>query len=186
MNDEWKVLAAAWKAEQPAVPADLARTVRRQGWLIRLNTAAALAMAASFLAGSLWSAIHFKSTEFVVLAIGVWMLTLSTTIFQLSNHAGIWTPESRTTDEFIRISLRRCQSSLRGVRFGLWLLLVEVPLLALWQVWYWSSRAERPAVGAWLLAALLPLAFLAALLLLRSHRRQELARLERIRRELSE
>jgi hypothetical protein len=189
MNDELnelEVLTAAWKEQEPAVPADLARMVKRQGIWIRFHTAAALVTAALFLGASLWAAIHFESVEFLVLAIGVWMLTLGTSIFQLKNQASTWTAESNTTKEFIGLSLRRCRSGLRGVRFGLWLLLVEVLFLALWHAWYWSSRPASPPLSTWLLAAALPLAFLAGLLYLRSYRLRQLARLERIQRELSD
>jgi hypothetical protein len=73
-------------------------------------------MAILFLGVSLWAAIHFRSAEFVVLAIGVWMLILATVILQLNNQASSWTPESQTTEEFIRISLRRCRSRLKALR----------------------------------------------------------------------
>lgn len=188
MNDDQRdleALAATWKAKKQSVPAGLVRKVRRQGMWIRGHTVAAFAMAALFLGGSLRAAIHFGSVEFVVLAIGVWMLTLSTVLFQLGNLVSTWTPESHTTKEFISLSLRRCRSGLKGIRFGLGLLLVEVLLLGLWHYWYWSSRIERPPVHIWLLAALLPLAFLAGLLILRSYRLKELAWLEHIQRELT-
>jgi hypothetical protein len=189
MNDDLKeleILTAAWKTETPSVPGGLVRIVRRQGMWIRIHTGLGLATAALFFGGSLWAAVHVGSVEFLALAIGVWMLTLSTVIFQLQNRVSTWTPESHSTEEFIRLSLRRCQSSLRGVRFGFWLLLVEVLLLALWHAWYWSSRVERPAVAIWLFAATTPLVFFVGLFLLGSKRLKELARLEQIERQLSD
>lgn len=181
---ELELLTTAWKAEKAVLPVDFARMVKQRGMWIRVHTVTVLVTAALFLGGSLWAAIHVKSVEFLVFAIGVWMLTLGTMIFQLQNGNSLGTPERHTTEEFIGVSLRRCRSRLGGIRFGLRLLLVEVLFLALWHAWYWSSRTQGPPVSVWLWAAALPLAFLLGLLYLRSRGLKELAGLERIQREL--
>lgn len=181
---ELESMTHLWNAETPSVPMGLAEKVRREGVWLRVHAALALTLVAGFLGGSLWAAVHFGSTEWVVLAIGVWMVSVYASIYQWQNGSATWTPESETTEAFVRLSLRRCRASLRGVRFGLWLLLVEVLLLGAWQAWYWSSRAERPTVETWVWAAMVPLVLLVALLGLRTYRRSELARLEQLEREL--
>lgn len=187
MNSELKeleLLRAAWGEENGTVPAALGRLVRRQGRRIRVVAVTGVMAAALFLGGSLWVAIRMESVEFVVLAIGVWILTVGATIVQLQSQAKVWTAESETTEEFLRLSVRRCESSLRGIRFGLWLLLAETVLLSGWHAWYWSSRAASPAAGLWMFALAVPIAFLAGLLYLRSRRREELESLERIKRDM--
>ena len=183
---ELETLAATWRAESPTVPAGLARMVKRQGIWLRLHLALALLTSVVFLAGSVWAALRFASIEFYILAVGVWVITIGTLAFQIRNRASTWTPHSHTTDEFIALSVRRCRSGLRGIRFGLWLVFVQVVFVGSWHVWYWSSRPQRPPLTNWLIAALFPLAFLVGLLCLRAYRLKQLAHLERIQRELSE
>ena len=189
MNDanELDALQAAWREQCPAQsPADLRKLVDRQTLLIRLQTALEVVISATFMGVSLWLAIAMPGAEFLVLAIAVWIITLTAMIYSLWNRAGTWQPAALDTHEFLRLSLRRCRAGLRAVKFGLWLLLAQVLLLAAWHTWYWSSHSPVPGIQDWLLALCLPVLVLVVLLVLRSSRRRELNRLESIERALFE
>ncbi|HMC57896.1 MAG TPA: hypothetical protein VKJ01_01770 [Candidatus Solibacter sp.] len=191
MNDanELDALQAAWREARPAGaqgedPPGLRKLVDRQTWLIRLHTAMELLISAAFLGASLWLAIAMPGPEFVVLAIAVWIITLTATIYSLWNRAGTWQPAAHDTHEFLQLSLRRCRAGLRAVTFGLYLLLAQVLLLASWHGWYWSGHSPVPGIQDWLLALCLPVVVLAVLLVLRTRGRRELDRLESMQRAL--
>lgn len=186
MNDseELEVLQHAWQAESRAVPDDLCRIVVRQTRLVRFHAAVDILLGLAFLGASLWKAGADPSVEFIVLAVGVWIVTIFALTLSFRNRAGTWEPTQQNTSEFLSISIRRCRAALRATTFGLWLLLVQVLFVGSWHAWYWSRRTSVPSVGTWILASALPIAFLIALLMIRGHRRRELLRLERLHREL--
>lgn len=185
MNEanDLEVLGSIWRTEASTIPVDLPRRVRRQSMWMRVYAAMELLLSVAFLGASLWWAAAHPTPEFVVLAIGVWIITLSALIYSFANRAGTWDATGRDTRSYLTLSLRRCRAGLAAIRFGFYLLAVEVVLLASWHAWYWSSR-NPPALETWLLAACLPAVFLIALLALRTHRRRELALLESLEREL--
>jgi hypothetical protein len=187
MNEanDLEVLGSVWRTEVPGVPADLRRRVRRQSVRMRVHAAMDVLLAVAFLGTSLWWAVSQPAPEFVVLAIGVWIITLSALIYSFANRAGTWEATGQDTRAYLTLCLRRCRAGLAAIRFGFYLLAVEVVLLAGWHGWYWSTRNPAPALETWLLAASLPAAFLVVLLALRIHRRRELARLESLERELA-
>jgi hypothetical protein len=162
----------------------LRKLVYRQTWLIRLHAAMELLISAGFLGGSLWLAIATPGPEFVVLAIAVWIVTLTAMIYSLWNRAGTWQPAAHDTHEFLELSLRRCRAGLRAVTFGLYLLLAQVLLLALWHTWYWSGHGPVPGIQDWLFALCLPVVVLAVLLVLRARGRRQLKRLESMQHTL--
>lgn len=184
--DELNLWQTAWREEKPAVRPDLRKLVDRQTWWIRLHTAIGILISLAFLGASLWQAVVQPTPEFIVLAIAIWIITLTTLIYSLWNRAGTWRPATQDTREFLQLSLRRYRANLRATTFGLYLLLVQVLLLVSWHTWYWSRHAPVPALQHWLLAACLPVAFLIALLVRRARKRQELKRLESLARELFE
>jgi hypothetical protein len=188
MNDanELDVLQAAWQQPTGAVPPDLRKLVDRRTWLIRLHTAIELLISVIFMGGSLWLAIAMPGPEFVVLAIAVWIVTLTAMIYSLWNRAGTWQPAAHDTREFLQLSLRRCRAGLRAVRFGLWLLLAQVLLLGSWHAWYWSRHSPVPGIRDWLPALCVPVVVLAVLLVLGVRGRRELRRLESMQRALFE
>jgi hypothetical protein len=149
-----------------------------------VHAATEVLLSIAFLSGSLWMALTQATSEFVVLAIGVWIITLAALAFSFSNRAGIWEAAAQDTRGYLTLCLRRCRAALAAIRFGFYLLAVEVVLLAGWHASYWSTRTPAPTLEAWLLAACLPGAFLVALLRLRARRRRDLARLEALEREL--
>ena len=186
MNDteELELFRHAWGEENRAVPDDLYSIVVRQTRLIRLHAAVSVLLGLAFLGASLWKAVVEPSAQFIVLAAGVWIVTISALTYSFRNWAGTWEPTAQNANEFLRLSIRRSRAGLRAATFGLWLLLVQVLFIGSWHAWYWSRRTSVPSAGTWLLASTLPLAFLIALLILRSRRRRELRRLERLHREL--
>jgi hypothetical protein len=122
--------------------------------------------------------------ESLVLAVGVWMVTLTAAIYSLQNRAGTWKPATLDTAGFLRLSQRRCRADLRATTLGLYLLLAEVLLLSAWHAWYWSRHSPSPPLRVWLLAACLPIAFLVTLVAIRIRKRREWNRLQDIERDL--
>jgi hypothetical protein len=186
MNEhkELELLESAWRAESPALPVDLERMVRRQGLWMMLNTAIGLLNAAAFLTASLAWAIRHPEPEWIVLAVGIWIVTVATVIYSLANRAGTWSPEAHDTRAFLAVSLKRSRAGLQAIRFGFYLLAVEVVLLAAWHTWYWSRRGPVPPITNWLIAGCLPLVFLVTLWTLYRYRRRELSRLEALEHRL--
>ena len=186
MNDteELELFQQAWREESRVVPDDLYRIVIRQTRLIRLNAALSTLLSLAFLGASLWKAVAEPSAEFIVLAVGVWIVTIFAATHSIRNWTGTWQPKAQNTSEFLCLSIRRSRAGVRSATFGLWLLLIQVLFIGSWHAWYWSRRTSVPSVGTWLLASALPLAFLIALLIIRSRRQRELRRLECLHREL--
>jgi hypothetical protein len=182
--NDLEALRSVWRTEVPGVPADLRRRVRRQSVRMRVYAVVDVFLSVAFLGASLWWALIKPIPEIVVLAAGVWIITLSALIFSFLNRAGMWAATGQDTRSYLTLCLRRCRAGLAALRFGFYLLAVEVVLLAAWHTWYWSTRSPVPSLEAWLLAACLPAAFLIVLVALHSRRRRELARLESLEREL--
>jgi len=182
--NDLEVLGSVWRTGVPSVPADLRRRVRRQSVRMRLYAAMEVLLSIAFLGTSLWLAVTPPTPKFVVLTIGVWIITLAALIYSLANRAGTWGATAQDTRAYLTLCLRRCRAGLAAIRFGFYLLAVEVVLLAGWHAWYWSTRKPAPTFEAWLLAACLPAAFLVALLAMRRHHRRELAWLKSLEREL--
>jgi hypothetical protein len=183
--EELDILRRTWAAGEPAAPSHLAGLVRRQRRSQLLYAVSACLGAALFFAATLRAAVLRPTAEFVALAIGVWMMTLTALIWSLRNRAGLWARGACTTREYLEGALAQCRARLRSVRFGLWLVAVQVVLLAGWHGWYWSSRSERPPLALWLVASLVPASFFVVLLLARRTRLRQYTRLEELLRELA-
>jgi hypothetical protein len=183
-DDELQALQNVWRQEGSADTSSLRRRVRRETHLIWLSVAVELLVSAVALAGSMWLAVSNPEPEFVVLTIGVWMLTVTALIYSWWNREGTWKPAQEDTREFLRLSLRRCESGLRSIRLALNLLAIQTALLIVWFAWYWSSRTPRPDVATWLIAACVPGGFLIGLLVMRRRRLREQAELQRMQHEL--
>lgn len=186
MNDaeELELLHRAWCKESRPIPNDLYRAVRRQTRLMKVYASVEILLALAFLVVTLWKAVVDSSPEFIVLAVGVWVVTVATLIYSFRNRAGTWEAAAQNTNEFLSLSIRRCHSALRATIFGLWLLLVQVLLVGSWHAWYWSGRTSVPSVATWLVASALPIGLLIALLTVRSQKQRHLRRLERSHQEL--
>ena len=183
-QDELEVLGSLWRTESAQVPVDLERVVRNETWRMSLNVAVEVMIAIVFLGGSFWLSMAQPEIEFLVLAVGVWMVTMYTLIWSWTNRAGTWAASARNTRGFLELSLRRCRRELAAIWYGFYLLGFEVVLLGTWQAWYWSGHSPAPTLDIWLLAAFVPVVFLFALLALRRRWRQKLERLEALERDL--
>ncbi|MGH9721409.1 MAG: hypothetical protein ACRD8O_14455 [Bryobacteraceae bacterium] len=185
-GEELAMLRQAWRKGGQPPPKDLHRSVVRKTWLLRVEVATSILTAIVFLGGSAWKAVRAPSPEFVVLAIGVWIVTIAALLFSIRNWAGLWESAGVTAIDFLALSIRRCQAGLKATTFGLWFLLLQVVFVGSWQAWYWSGRSPVPSLRTWLLASCLPMAVLIVLLVMRASHRRELQRLEQMRRELTQ
>jgi hypothetical protein len=183
--NELEVLAAVWQDEGPAEnPADFCRRVRRQSFWMRVNALLEWLMAMAFLAGSLAQAIARPTPEYIVLAVGIWIITIGACLYSVANRAGTWSAAGEDPRAYLALSLRRCRARLAALRFALWFLAVEVALLGAWHAWFWSKRTP-PSLTVWLIVSLLPLGMLLVILYFRVRRGRELAQLESLEREFA-
>ena len=85
-------------------------------------------------------------------------------------------PISKTTAEFVNLSIRRCRGRLAASRFGVWLYFAEV---AFCLTWLYRDPARRVPAPAVIFGVVTPL-FLIGLARYRRKTREELAGLEEL------
>lgn len=185
-SDELALFKEAWQSGTERPPNDLYRTVVRHTWLIRAEFAGSGIVTVVFLGGTAWKAAVTPSAEYVALAIWVWIVTAAGWYFSIRNWAGLRTATGFNANDYLTLSICRCQAALAANRAGLWMLLVQCLFLGAWHAWYWSHHRPVPSLSSWLIASCLPLGFLFALLLLRNRQHRELQRLEAMRQQLTD
>lgn len=194
---EWDRWAVAWRsgddrddaARDPRWRADILRSVRRQTRLMALGVVAQLAIAAGFSA----LAVHLVSGEpgpfEWVTAIAIWSLVLIALGAAASGERGLWRPAGDSTRDFVDLSLRRVRDRLRNLRWGVYLLILEIAFFVPW-IW-WMVGSKPPATVTWAgwagpygLLALLVGVFAVAIAVLRRRALRRLRWLEALEREL--
>lgn len=189
--DVWRL---AWKAETEPVKRDSAFDVRQEAMRQqrRLQTRHILELCfAVVLIG--FAAFYLKrnfSSETLVWAIVIWILTLGATAFSIWNWRALWTASNQSTSAYAAAYRRRCMAGLRAIRFGYRLLALELVIVVPWLTsdFYKGGSSGEFRVRAYLIRLGL-VAFLAGAYLFafrRSRRRTllELARLEEFERGL--
>ena len=172
--EEWK----EGSAPSPPAALQLASRVRRRtlGLLVlaageTILTVGALAFIVSVVRRSHGWPDHLAMA-------GLAVASLSAVAFSFWNRRGVWRSTASTTAEFLAFSLLRCRRRRRSLRFGWWLLAVELAVLGPWL----ASRGAGVPGYAFLAAV----AATAALIFTWINRRtrREIAELEAISREI--
>lgn len=194
---EWDRWTVAWRAsddrEEAASDArwraEILRSVRRQTGLMALGVVVQFTIAAAFSA----LAVHLVSGDpgpfEWVTAIAIWSLVLIALGAAASGERGLWRPAGDSTRDFVDLSLRRARNRLRNLRWGIYLLVLEVAFFVPWIWWLVRSRpAETVTWVSWAgpygLLALLVGVFAIAIALLHQQALRRLRWLERLEREL--
>jgi Na+/proline symporter len=137
--DRWR---QEWQSDAPVLP-DLSAKVRRQTRFMRLMVAMEMLVTVVIGGGSTVLAALAGQTEFLVLAVAVWIFIAAAWTFAFLNRRGCWVPEALNTAAFLDLSLRRCHADLSRNRFGVVLYFVEI-LFCL--TWIYRHNARESAI----------------------------------------
>ena len=124
---------------------------------------------------TLW-ALLAPSAEMAVLAATVWVFLAAAWTFAVWNRRGTWAPASRTTAEFVRLSIERCERKLAATRFGIGLYFTEMAFC----LGFLYRVPARRVIGPALIFAVLTPVFLWGLARYRRKTRAELAALREL------
>jgi len=162
---QWR---ASWQAEETASASGAAVDVRRIVATQRRRMAAShifgTIFAAALLIFSGVMAYRDSSTERLAWAAVIWTLTLVATGFLIRNWRGLWTEDDNSSSAFLALARQRCHASLRAVRFGYWLVAIELVIALPWLSWdYLAFKRPRGADPSGTLTALGATILLAAI-----------------------
>ncbi len=136
--------------------------------------------------GTLATALIRRQPADVALAIGVWIFIAAVWFVALWAARGTWRPLAQTTDEFVRLSIRRCRSVLQGLYAGVALYVVGFVGILWWKHHYLSISLGKLLTSWQVLMiglAITPVVLYASLSLARQ-KRAELRALWAMLREL--
>lgn len=150
IDNEWRDLMADWQSGEPVEHRRIRRKVRRQGCRMVLLTLFEIAGCAALLAWIGKASLEQPRAIGTVGFAGTAVLVVLALAFSLWNRRGIWAPASESTITFVELSLERQRRKLVALRFGPWLLAVELAFLVPWSVWALLSRPAEP--WRWLFA----------------------------------
>ncbi|MFL6200068.1 MAG: hypothetical protein ACJ76J_12885 [Thermoanaerobaculia bacterium] len=150
IDNEWRDLMADWQSGEPVEHRRIRRKVRRQGCRMVLLTLFEIAGCAALLAWIWKASLEQPRAIGTVGFAGTAVLVVLALAFSLWNRRGIWAPASESTITFVELSLERQRRKLVALRFGPWLLAVELAFLVPWSVWALLSRPAEP--WRWLFA----------------------------------
>jgi hypothetical protein len=168
--------ASAWRDDPQSATADLARMARRERRVLYAWIAMDWIVAAGLFACAawLWYAVGTPTTRFA--AGGIVALTVIALAFSVNNWRGSLSADRASAADFLAQAERRGRARLRYVRFGWWVLLADLiviagavsleirdegpdrmfPMLAMTAIvigaaagvlWWWERRERRRAVG---------------------------------------
>ncbi len=182
MDEELVSWRSDWLAEanpQPLVP-DIHRIVERDRRRMALRLGGQLLWSLTLLGFSAWWAWRWHSLEWLLWAGVIWILTVIAMRFVIRNTAGAWRSSDQSTAAFLNLTRRRCQASLRAVRFGHRLLAVNLAIVAPWLSWDFARHhlPGRNYVIGLILTAVLTATYLIAFAWLRRKKLGELERLD--------
>jgi hypothetical protein len=124
--DRW---AAGWRDSVPPV-ADLARLARRERRVIRLWIAMDWVVAAGLLAFAAWLWFDDGSPAMRFAAGGIAALTVAALAFVTHNWRGSLAADRASAADFLAQARRRSRARLRYVRFGWWVLVADLIVIA--------------------------------------------------------
>ncbi len=183
------VWSGQWRTQSDAPSAaELEDRVTRQTRWMKVGLLAPVLVTLVIGGGVAAGARRAATPEAVVLTVEVWLFILITWVGSLWIARGTWRPLGETTAAFVGLSIRRCQSNLRGVQFGALLYIGELLFMVAWHLRYSSIRNEAlltswpVVVLGWIGAP----ALLGFLVWFTRRRRSELAYLMDMQRQLED
>ncbi len=143
-DSEMETWREAWEcpetSRQPDV-FDIRREARRKAFRLRALHLVELAWALFLLAFSFWVAHRYPSTEMRVWAVLIWILTFLAGGFSLWNWRVLWTAQTKPAREYAEIYEKYCVAGLRSIRFGYYLLTVNLAIVVPWISWKFFRSA---------------------------------------------
>jgi hypothetical protein len=196
VDHEFGAWRTAWLAQEksldPAKRLDLRKMVERQSRWMAVQLALQLLFGLALLAFATFIAVRRPSIEWIVWAAVIWILTFGTAGFVVWNSLGLWRSVDQSIASFVALSRQRCLAALRAVRFGCWLVAVELIIVGLWLLWNYAARHDTPGftpanhIMAAVLAGGLAIGCLAWFSWQRRRKLDELERLEAFQRTLAQ
>jgi hypothetical protein len=168
-----------WQSEAPVLP-DLAATVQRQSWRMRLMLYADVLVTVVIGGGVTAWAARSPQPDMIVLAAAVWIFVGCAWLFARTNRKDCWAPAALTTAAFLDLSIRRCRASVAAAAFGTVLYFVELVFCLGWVYHHKAQRApfsisEFLSSGTLVVIYVCTLAFVALVIRYRRMKRSELA-----------
>lgn len=198
-GEEWSRWAAAWRADprldeearSPQRRAQILRMVRRQTVLMAMGVVAQIAIAAGFAVVGLLLVRGAPGPFEWVTALATWTFVAIAVGAAATGDRRLWRPVGEATRDFVELCRRRLANRLRSLRWGLYLLALEVAFFVPWIWWAVRSKpAESVTWQTWAesygLLALLVAAFAVSIGVLRRRTRDRLRRLEALGRDLED
>lgn len=152
--DLWR---SAWTSTAPSAAFDIRAAYRKQERRLRARYVGNILAAMVLVAFAAWVLATNPGAEELAWAMVVWLTTLAATAFHVWNWRVLWQTAGATVEDYARICERRCNATLRAVRFGWAFLAVQTTIAASWLTWdvhTGAATATRYGVAMATLAAL--------------------------------
>lgn len=188
---EWLAEPSQEEARDPRRRGEILRAVRRQTLLMAFGVVAQIAIAAGFGFFGLVLVSGSPGPLEWVTALATWSFVAIALAAAATGERRLWRPASASTRDFVELSLRRLHQRLRNLRWGLYLLALEVAFFVPWIWWVVGSESPgtvtwRTWVGSYGFLALLVAGFAVSIAALRRRTLDRLHRLEALREELGD
>jgi hypothetical protein len=183
--DSWRL---QWQRQPVRGAAELKESVLRETRRTKVALLAPAAVTAIIGGWALLQVWLSPVPSAISLAIGVWTCIAFAWAGSLWLARGTWRPRAETTAEFLALAIRRCESSLRAVPFGIALYALELAVMFLWALRTGTVTPTELAgsppiiVLGWLGGPI----FVAGAVWYARRKRAELNRLLELRRQLGE
>lgn len=196
-GEEWSRWAAAWRADprldeearSPQRRAQILRMVRRQTVLMAMGVVAQIAIAAGFAVVGLLLVRGAPGPFEWVTALATWTFVAIAVGAAATGDRRLWRPVGEATRDFVELCRRRLANRLRNLRWGSYLLVLEVAFFVPWIGWVVGSKPPETVTwqtwaGSYAFLALIAGLFALAIAALRRRALDRLRHLEALGREL--
>jgi hypothetical protein len=141
---------------------------------MRLMAVAEALITALIGGGTIWLAAITRQVDVAALAGATWVFLAAAWGFGIWNRRGAWRPVALSTSAYLEISIRRCRSSIRAVRFGVALFVVEMLFCLAW-IYHRTGDASFLYSTRMMAVGVATVVFFVGSLLYQAKKRSELA-----------
>jgi hypothetical protein len=182
LDAELELWRDQWQAsrETPELTG-LRERVARESVYMRIMLLADILVTVVIGGATLALALRSPRPATAILAAATWLFIAGAWIFGLSNRRNAWSPSASTTSAFLDLSVRRCRSNLRAIKFGALLYAVEMTFCLSW-VNHESGSLSKTLI---IVVTVITLILTAALIVYRKKKRTDLCYLLNLQRDLT-
>ena len=185
-----EALRQDWQADD-SVPTTLRTEVERQSRLMKVGIAGDILVTVVIGGGTIAWALRSAEKSVWWVALVAWIFLGIAWSFVLIVNRGLWAPSAMDTASFMDLSIRRCRASLAATWFAAMLFVAEITFGL---SWVYSHADLHESIGKWLWFGSLridivwfaTLAFVVGLFWFRKKKKDQLARLLKLRRGMWE